>query len=126
MRRALYILLSTCMLGSLAPSQAAAHSSPSGWKYPSDCCTPDGEECDPIPADAVTEIMYNNSPHYKVVLGPKDHKNVSRENTVLYIPKYKAKPSGDGLHHACIGPEDPKNNINPGPYLYCIIIPLFG
>jgi len=101
----------------LVVDYAYPHSAPSGWKYPPDCCDPEGWECDPIPAEAVKQLPNGM---WEITLTAKDHKFVPRtatkDNPMVYNYPSAIRASGDGEYHACIS----KN----GQTIHCLFIPL--
>lgn len=98
-----------------APRPAHAHQSPTGWEYPSDCCTPDGMECDPVPDGAVQHF----EKYVIVTLNPGDHKHIKKP---MVFKKFrqggKVRYSGDHLTHACVS--------TSGKYLWCVFYPVYG
>jgi len=92
-----------------------AHESPTGWEYPSDCCTPDGMECDPIPDSAVQHF----EDYVIVTLNPGDHKHIKKTISFKKFRKGgKVRYSGDHLTHACVS--------TSGKYLWCVFYPAWG
>ena len=79
-----------------------AHNAPSGWPYPSDCCSPNGKECHRI-----------------------DKASVTREATGYryrgYLFEFKrVRISGDSDWHAC-------ESFEGGVVLvHCLIVPIEG
>ena len=109
----LCLLVCSAVMGVMAARVAHGHEAPSGWQYPSDCCDPDGQECDPIPEHAVQSVKGG----YLVTLRPGDHKYVTREVRFM-VAANKVRASGDGGIHACISPTQ--------CCLWCLILPLVG
>ncbi len=74
---------------------ARSHEAPSGWSYPTWCCS--GKDCNRIPADRVKE----GPDGYRVTLLPGDHDFITKPTSFL-VPYKVAKPSPDGEAHICI------------------------
>ena len=102
---------------------ASPHSSPWGMKYPSDCCSSDGLECEPVHHSTIMETPYG----YRIILAPGQHKNVKTQlaKKVFDYNSKNVKNSSDGHYHACVGSE--YFNILEQQYkaanVWCIIVP---
>lgn len=79
------------------------HESPSGWPYPSDCCSKDGKECHPINASSV--VREATGYRYRGLLF--EFRNDGR-----------LRISGDDGWHACESFEGGVVSV------HCLIVPL--
>jgi len=99
---------------------AYAHMAPSGWVYPSWCCSAargvPGRmtgDCAPIPHEAV-QIMETG---FQITLKPGDHPLVTKVN-VYFIAFDKVRQSQDNDYHVCLYPTEAS--------LRCLFIPPFA
>lgn len=76
------------IVGVSTPFKAAAHSAPSGWSYPYQCCS--DQDCQPVHGAAVKE-------------GP-DGYVVEETGEVIGYRDSRLKPSPDGEFHLCLRP----------------------
>lgn len=67
----------------LYPPHALSHEAPSGWQYPSDCCS--GQDCRPVSCDSLVEMR--DGVHFL--------------NSVFKSGQVRV--SGDSQCHVCIG-----------------------
>lgn len=79
-------------------TDAKAHSAPTGWIYPSECCS--GRDCAEIPTSAVKEGPNG----YQVTLLPGQHPMIKAAPHSFLVPYGTEKVSPDGLYHACLSP----------------------
>jgi hypothetical protein len=63
------------------------HEAPSGWQYPSDCCS--GRDCREVPCEQITRL--NTVYRYR-----------TSASIYLDFPENKHRYSGDGRCHVCI------------------------
>ena len=94
-------LLLAVALVSPALAPAAAHKSANGWEYPPSCCSGDraAGDCQMIDPKTVRESPAG----YIVVLGPGDHRLVTRQQRYR-IPYGQEITSPDGDYHICLYP----------------------
>ena len=76
---------------------AMAHSAPSGWVYPTDCCDPEGLECHPEPLEIVEGGVY-----------------IPRLDITLLANDKRIRASGDGETHMC----------NTNSAVWCVFLPI--
>jgi hypothetical protein len=100
---------------------AESHEAPSGWRYPSWCCSA-RLDCQQIPASAVRA-----GPHgYEIVLQPGEHKSVPEGFAFLVPytatggPRPQLRISPDDAFHACILPV---NGYRAEPEPRCFFAP---
>lgn len=62
-------------------AMANAHDAPTGWRYPSACCS--NKDCRPIPASSCEEVQGG------------------RTFNGLFVPHERIRPSPDGTCHVC-------------------------
>ena len=81
--RAAFVL--AALAGISAPSPAAAHTAPTGWAYPYNCCS--NQDCRAVPDDKITE-----RPEGYVI---------GQTGEVLGYSDSRLKNSPDGEYHWC-------------------------
>lgn len=109
----------------LSQLSAAAHESPLGMRYPTDCCSTDGRECGPISAQAVKETKTG----YLVTIGQGGHHNAIYRGAVKRFDYQSeaVRPSTDGLTHACMSKQSlTQLGQIAGGTIYCLILPPRG
>ena len=66
-------------------ARAVAHDAPSGWTYPSSCCS--GHDCYPVSGPALETAA--------------DGYHIKATGEVIPFTSRRIKPSGDGSYHRC-------------------------
>ena len=106
--------LALALLLAVMMSWAFPHAAPSGWDYPTACCS--DQDCAPLAAAAVRERRGG----WHVVVAPGTHPQVPAGSPAVmaFIPMAEAMKSPDGVFHICLHPADRR--------VLCFFTPLGG
>lgn len=88
-----------CIVFIMSLKVAFAHNAPSGWTYPTRCCS--GTDC----AEISGRTVHDSPTGYRVAVAPGSHPMwpaTKPETLLLIVPYAKAEASPDGRWHLCI------------------------
>ena len=101
--RTLSVSLIVAFLSSAPVVPALAHDAAPGWDYDKFCCNGDNHagDCQMISTKNVRVIEGG----YQIVLGPGDHRMVTRPHN-FSLPQSEARRSQDEDYHICLYPTE--------------------
>jgi hypothetical protein len=84
-------------------NRVEAHEAPTGWTYPTSCCS--NKDCREVP-------------HTEIIETPNGYL-ISTTNELIPYDDKRIRESPDGLHHRCAR----SNNFTPDGETLCIFVP---